>query len=125
MSVMDDIASYLQTGGAGTVGTDIFKGNMPDSPDECLAVYAYAGDVPDKSIDIERPSVQIKTRALTAGDALDLAEQALAVLHKATSQTINGVLYYYISANQSPAHLGRDEKGRYMYAVNFNIVKEL
>ena len=125
MSMMEDVADYLELAGVGTVGTNIFKGNMPDSPDQCITVYAYAGETPDLSIDIERPGLQVKSRALTAEDALDLAEHALAHLHKATSQTINGVLYYYIHALQSPIHLGRDEKGRYMYSVNYNVVKEL
>jgi len=38
---------------------------------------------------------------------------------------INGTLYYWIAAKQSPSSLGRDSKGRHLYVVNFDIMKEM
>ena len=39
MTLLTDIANRLQADGHGISGTTLFIGRMPDSPDECIAVY--------------------------------------------------------------------------------------
>lgn len=48
--LLDELASYMQTNGIGTLGTDLFAGQLPESPDACVALYEYGGLAPEHSI---------------------------------------------------------------------------
>jgi hypothetical protein len=140
MTLTTDIATHLQTDSIGTIGatTDwaIYENNMPASPDKCIAVFAYGGSPPDLSWEGEYPSVQVRVRggahevSTTTGRAVhtttyDKAYAVMKSLHETTRTTINSTVYYWIAAKHSPMSLGRDSKGRDIYVINFDVMKEL
>lgn len=125
-TLVEDIADYLDDQGLGTVQTDIFYNNMPDTPDNCLAVYAYAGQAPPTTWDAEYPSIQVKVRNTDSIDAYELAYSVFTTLHRLTNPSMTSTKdYYYIYATQSPAMMGKDANGRYEFVVNFNVIKEI
>jgi hypothetical protein len=126
----DDVAVYLQTEGLGTVGTTIFKTQLPDSPDVALVVTTYGGEAPIRTharnqidpptISYEQPRFQIKSRAMkedvmTARDRIQLAYIALS---KVKNATINGGRYQSIEPQQLPYFLRMDENRRPEYVFN-------
>lgn len=134
-----DIATHLQDDSVGTIGsTDdwgIYENSMPSSPDKCIAVFVYGGAPPDVDWDGEYPSVQVRIRGDShrTDSSTDRAVHAttyakayavMQSLHKTLRTTINGVLYYWIAAKHSPASLGRDSKGRDLFVINFDVIKE-
>ena len=44
--ILEALADKLTTASVATVGTNLFLGMMPDSPDLCVALYEYAGAPP-------------------------------------------------------------------------------
>lgn len=139
MTLTTDIATHLQDDSIGTIGSTsdwgIYENSMPSSPDKCIAVFAYGGSPPDLSWDGEYPSVQVRVRggAHRTDDATERAvhattyDKAYAVmksLHETVRTTINSTVYYWIAAKHSPMSLGRDSKGRDIYVINFDVVKE-
>lgn len=119
MPVDIDVAEYLQTLGRGTVGTDMFIGFMPDTPDDCIVVRATSGLPPNVIVDLEQPGFQITVRN-TDHDAGWLAADTIKTdLHQLTHTTLNGRLYKRIDANGSVTYISRDEKERTLWSVNF------
>ena len=125
MPLARDIASYLDSQTVWTLGTNIFVGELPDTPDACIAVYEYAGSPPDLVWEGEYPSCQVRVRAPAFEDAHNTADLIMATLHKLTYKTIDGTLYYYISAKGSPEQMGRDANKRFEFVINFAIIKGL
>ena len=135
--VLDDIADYLTSqggSGVGTLGTDLFKGFMPDTPDIAVAIYETGGLEPERAMTsaagqvvVERPRVQVVARA-QAYDyqvARTRIHNAFVLLEGMAARSINGTAYKYGSAVQSPFPMGRDSDGRVLICCNFDIVKAL
>jgi hypothetical protein len=131
--VLDDIASYLQTQGVGTVGTDLFKAMLPDTPDACVAVLEFGGDEPVDTysvtagtIKVERPALQIICRAAQDdySAARTKAESAYKQLHNLGPATLSGTVYLGVKAREAPFTLGRDSNGRWLVGFNLSVWKE-
>ena len=132
--LIDDIADVLSSGGAGTVGTTIFKGLMPDRPDACVAVYETGGLAPVHAMNplvgqavAERPRVQVVARAAQQDyeTARSKASCCFKLLDGLPGRTVNATRYLGAFAVQSPFLLGRDESGRVLLGCNFDVVQEL
>ncbi len=125
-SVPKDIAEYLEDQTIGTVGTDIFAGFMPDDPDNCIAIYQYAGNKPDLGQDLDTPGVQIVIRNSVLATALTKAKTVFDTLHEATWITSmeSGKSYYYIEATGMPMQTASDKKGLHHIIINFMVTKE-
>lgn len=131
MSVIDDFADKLTSQGVATTGTNLFKHFMPLGPDEMLGLFATGGPAPidamgaSGSLPIaERPHVQVMGRSGRPSDAMYLVQKAYRHLHNLGPVTINGVIYRHITALQGPFFLYTDETGRYIYACNFEAIRD-
>lgn len=128
--LLDDIASYLQTGGYGTVGTNLFKGEVPaGAPDTCVCVWEYPGlgDIlTSAGVAAEQPRVQVGVRYSTGyEDARKRAESIRQYLDLADT-TINSCRYLWIHPLRPPVHLPpKDAHDLPWVVVNFEVLKEL
>jgi len=88
---IDDLATYLQTQGHGTKGTDLFKGNAPDAPDN-LVVVTDSGGLPNvlnfKGADVEMVTVQVLARNKSQKLARDKLKAIQDTLHQLTSTNL-------------------------------------
>ncbi len=127
--VLDDLGVYLAAQGEGTVGTDLFLGSMPETPDTAVALIEVGGEAPIDTfgtaagtINVEKPQIQVLCRA-TQDDysaARVKAESVYKNLHGLAGSTLNGTKYLSIDAVQAPFNLGRDANGRWI--SGFNII---
>ena len=120
--LLDDIKDYLEQ--ENIEGT-IYLGQLAPSPDDCIALFEYAGETPDLHWNGEYPGLQVIARAKKYTDARSKIEQVKNVLHGVVEETINGTRYLLIHARQTPETLGKDENGRQLFVVNFRIIKEV
>lgn len=131
--VLDDLATLLATACSLTVGTTLFKGAMPATPDACLALIEYPGIGPDfvfgqAAIAQESPRLQVLCRGGRDDyeTPRDVAETAYRALAAAQPQTIASTRYQRFLPLQAPFRLGaQDENGRYVIAFNVQVDKEL
>lgn len=133
--LLDAIAAHLQTSGIGTVGTDIFKTQLPDSPDFCIGVFEYAGRPSDKAFGttvlIENARFQILVRSSRQGvtnaytTARNKAESIYTLLDGAGPITLSGTVYLYIEALQPPFFLQMDDNDRSLVVTNFEARKRV
>mgnify|MGYP001334878852 FL=1 len=122
--MLNDIGTYLQAQGVGTVETDIFLGLMPDQPDNCIALFEYAGSPPDLHWNGEYPGLQVRVRNKSYAAARTKIGEAMTALHGLHEQTLSGTRYLLIKARGSPEVLKRDNNNRVELFVNFEIIKE-
>lgn len=120
-----DIAQILQTNGIGTIGVDIFLGQLPASPDNVVVVFEYAGEPPDLHWSGEYPGLQILARNKSYDAGRQKIEQVKNILHGMAETVINSHRFLLIRANQSPFFLERDENNRAIFVCNFRIIKEV
>ena len=122
--MLREIGAYLATKSIGTVGTDIFLGLMPDQPDNCIALFEYAGSPPDLHWNGEYPGLQVRVRNKSYAAARTKIGEVMEKLHGLHEQTLSGTRYLLIKARGSPEILKRDNNNRVELFVNFEIIKE-
>ena len=122
--MLTEISAYLKGQGIGTPGTDIFLGLMPDEPDNCIALFEYAGSPPDLHWAGEYPGLQVRVRNTSYAAGREKIEEVVTELHGAHELTLNGTRYLLIKARGSPEVLKRDNNNRVELFVNFEIIKE-
>ena len=122
--MLTEIGAYLATQNVGTVGTDIFLGLMPDQPDNCIALFEYAGSPPDLHWNGEYPGLQVRVRNKSYAAARTKIGEVMEKLHGLHEQTLSGTRYLLIKARGSPEILKRDNNNRVELFVNFEIIKE-
>lgn len=122
--MLREIGAYLATKSIGTVGTDIFLGLMPDQPDNCIALFEYAGSPPDLHWNGEYPGLQVRVRNKSYAAARTKIGEAMTALHGLHEQTLSGTRYLLVKARGSPEVLKRDNSNRVELFVNFEIIKE-
>lgn len=122
MALIDDVATYLQAQGVGAVGTNIFWGQLPDSPDACIALYETGGFQPPAELPEAEPTIQIRARAASYTAAQTTIWAAFNALFPKTTDSktlaVNSRMVH-VQALQSPASIGKDQKGRAEFVVNF------
>jgi len=134
----EDIADVLSTGGMGTVASTIFIGPLRDNVDTGVAVIETGGIFPVHAFSsgpattigagvavVERPRVQVFSRAPDYATARAQAQNAFNLLDGMQDRTVNSVKYLYVEAVQSPVDLGRDKNDRQRFSVNFDVTKNV
>ena len=136
--VLDDITAYLASHGLGTVGQTIFKGLLPDQPDQVLSVLESPGAPMISGMGgqsnvsgIEQPRIQVTARAARGayGVARALAHQVYDLLDDLGPVVLvsGSARYLHIEAVQPPFALSgnpEDQNERPRVVVNFHIMKE-
>lgn len=122
-SVQEIIATYLQTGGYGTLATNLFIDFMPPLPYDCTSVTAYGGPPPVRGIGQKAPlydivRVQIKVRKAVPGDAQTAIDQIYSYLEGSTPAG----LVFVRAVNSRGLYLGKDANNLTIYSLNFEVL---
>ena len=134
MSVLTDIGTYLNAASistqALTLGTNLFLGRLPETPDTCVGVIQTAGVAPTDTFGtsfppLEPQGLQTLVRATTYATAEALAVDVMKSLASVDNQTLTSTLYLKIEAQQSPFALERDNQERLVMSCNFLVTKTL
>ena len=130
MSMVDDIAAFLQAAGHGTLATDLYKRHLPNDPDDAVCVIQGEGDMPEyiqenMDIEIEHPSLQILSRSLNPRTAETVLDGPYRELMRIRNQIIEGTRYISIRPTMTPSVVDRDDNGRFIARCDFEVRKEL
>jgi hypothetical protein len=122
--MLKEIGTYLQAQGIGTLGADLFLGLMPDQPDNCIALFEYAGSPPAMHWSGEYPGLQVRVRGTSYEAARSKIGEVINKLHGLHEQMLSGTRYLLIWAKGSVEILKRDANNRVELFVSFEIIKE-
>ena len=133
MALLTDVGTYLAAATVSTadltLGTNLFLGREPDSPDTCVTLYETGGAGPDDTFggdtapSLENPGLQVRSRAAAYSTAQSLAVDVWSLLAKVINETLTSTKYLKISPVQSPFALDRDDQDRMIFVCNFDVVK--
>lgn len=124
-SAQEAVAAYLQTGGYGTMGSNIFVDFSPPLPYNCIVVTGYQGPLPDRGVGsklpiIQRPKVQVMVRNADPATALHTTESINNYLEGTSGVLSDGVLLVFIlSVGSGAIYLGKDSNQATSYSMNF------
>ena len=126
--ILESLGDHLVTQGLGTLGTNLFLGKMPATPDYCVTIYEYEGMAPLENMgstpySIDMPRIQVVVRGArddypTARDGLQAIRVVLASI---TDTTISGTRVLRVMSLGSILPLGLDDKDRPRLAANFQV----
>jgi len=123
---IDEVAQYLEVQGIGIYSTDnnrnLFIGNLPDQPDTAVGVFDTTGGIPEIEIPLFMPSFQVIVRAAAIDVGETLVAQIRTALHNQYNLTFisNGTYVYNCNLTAQGGHIGRDDKGRDTFSLNFH-----
>lgn len=120
------IASYLDTKNVGVFDTDagrnIFVGNVPPDPDECICILGLIGEVFGESKEVatlQFPRFQVLTRSRSYESASDLKEAVRTQLHAKYGVILPDWRILRCHAEQEGGPIGKDKVGRFEFTINF------
>ncbi len=131
--VLVELQTFLAAAGLGlTADTNLFYGILPDTPDVCATINLYPGRPIEPNLGsggggvrLEYPRIQVVCRGtvdnLTAPTLL--ATQIMAALTGIVNQTLSGVFYLAVEAQQTPFPMRRDDNHRVEVACNYQVTK--
>jgi len=106
-----------------TFGTNLFVGETPTTPDQCVCILDTGGFEHEDNFVYERPTIQISARgdkgAYTATH--ELAQAVRDELHALANQTINSARYIGIWLMSDVMFVGWDDNRRPEFTANFRI----
>ncbi len=126
--LLPELGTYLQTAGIGTLGTDLFLGLLPPTPDNCVVIAEYGGMAPEHNqgtltLRYEFPRVQVLVRNTSYATGMLKARDIMGDMAAAADSTMSGVVYHSVDALQSPFFLQRDDNNRWVFACNYQVFK--
>ncbi len=137
MSIAKDIAQILHDDSVGELGVSLFISQMPEDPDNAIAVYEMSGSAYDAVSGLSSAVVSVKARDNSYEEAYSLISHANEVLSaigdEKYSSTCAGVgfdhdndseddvIYLRVAPNSEPYPAGRDSKERVEFAQSFSV----
>ena len=120
--VLHDVAVTIQGDGFGTLGVDLFEGELPDTPDLCVALLDAGGGGPqltlgDKAL-WDETIVQVLIRAAAQNTARTRAEVIYQAFLDRYSVTLNGTGYLCAVPIAPVSLVDRDAEDRPLFAIN-------
>ena len=106
-------------------GTDIFMDILPDSPDNCVAVREYAGEVSfinntaNRSIQItvrNTSYITCRTKIIALYDSVYAPESDVRIIDFTASR------WGIVTPRQYPFSLNKDDRKRFIFVFNMGIV---
>lgn len=129
MTMLVELGEWLEDQAVGTVGTNLFLGRLPDTPDAATALFEYAGAAPfhtmGPTVVWERPRLQVLCRAADYATARSQAETIYQLLDVVAETTIESVRYHQIEALQSPFLVQRDANDRPVIGCNYEVWRDV
>jgi hypothetical protein len=118
MALLNDISSLI------TTETYKYIGDMPDTPNNLICLFLTGGYDPEMDLSknaITRPTLQVRVRDTSYSSGVARCEAIQTLLRGVTNTEINGNYYIEILQQSDILSLGKDDKNRSNFTINFKI----
>jgi hypothetical protein len=124
VDIKDILASYNSLGL--TFKTNLFVAHEPATPDDCVTVYDSSSSMAralDKDNKVYHSSIQIRVRDYNYLEGWEAMNDIREYLDAKVGTKQGGTTYVSIRATSDPQFLMRDENGRFVFFINFEIIR--
>lgn len=122
MTLLEELATYLQTNGAGTLATDLFISYAPPDVCPCVVLIDTGGMTPSVDLPTKEPTFQVFIRSTGYEAGKTKLDTIRTLLHQKRNTTLTTTFYYYIYALAEGGHIGRNEAGQDEFSINFKML---
>jgi len=124
VDIKDILAGYSSLGLV--FGTNLFVASEPALPNDCVTVYDTSGSMaraldPDNKLYFS--SIQVRVRDHDYREGWDKINDIREYLDAKVGTKQGGTTYIMIRATSDPQFLERDENERYVFFINFEIIR--
>ena len=119
-----DIKSIITASTSFEFGKDLFIGQEPEEPDNCLTIYDTGGGEQNAKLALDESTIQIRARHHMYMNAYEWLEDMRILLEGRAGQVIAGAKYIGYWAMSAPMFIERDMKHRALWTINFRITRQ-
>lgn len=129
MGLIEEVGTFLDSQSTRfALGTNLYLNYLPDEPNTAAAIFETPGGAPNYVFEGDLPAwenarVQVVCRSTSSTRARANMQDAWVQLQEVANETLSSRSWMRISAAQSPFLLRRDERGRPVFAANFDCVR--
>lgn len=120
--IITDLAQYLEDNNIGTVGTDLYVGELPLDKNNCIALVYSPSPEPDKSIPYYDQTIDIWARFSSYEDGYNMLQTVFDLIHRAENYQMGGWHIYLSYANGLINDNGRDVERRHLFQLTLTFV---
>jgi hypothetical protein len=121
-----DIKDMLENSNSGlglVFTTNMFLASLPSTPHNAVCIYDTGG-MPQGQYAFEKPNIQIRIRNIDYAIGYALCRDIKYYLHQKRNNEIwNSTRYISIETRSDILFLGQDEKNRYEWTINFQVMR--
>lgn len=118
--ILEEICKQIELNEIAVYGEDLFIGDLPNKPANCLGVIAVPSPTPDKSIPVYEQTVDVWSRSKKSETAYSQLEQIKDLFHQQANYTIGDYHVYLSSALGLIDDNDRDSEERKLYKLTLS-----
>jgi len=124
--LLEDIGGYLEQNGIGVLGTDIFLGQLPPSPDNVVVLYPTGGFAQDLPLPDVKMTAQVLVRDKSYQAGYERIWRIFNLLDGGERRFLQAPSgrKMVAQAMQPPFFLQRDENNRFIFVFNVAVWTE-
>lgn len=123
MSWLEDIGTYLQSNGVGTVGSDIFYSVFDSTSKNCILLIKQTGQSTKTTLRkdsiLKRPELGVRVKNEDDVTADELAESIENLLDITYNKVIGSTRFKSIRAIAPHFFVSQDDNENFIYSINF------
>lgn len=120
--ILKDIAEKLEDEGIGTVGTDVFIGELPKNVENGIMLVSSLSSEQDKYVDIREAYIDIWVRNKSSEDAIAKLESIIDVLQRSANWQGDSNFVYFGSMMSDVEDLDRDIQDRKLLRLSMRFI---
>lgn len=120
--ILEDLGTFLQTNGLGTLATDIFLGELPLNVDNCVSISYAISPSPNKTLDVYEQDIDFWSRNKDPATAYQKLLDIQNLIHRAGNYTMGGFHIYFSNSLGSIDDNDRDVERRKLYKLGIRFI---
>jgi hypothetical protein len=121
--MIENLADYLESEGVGTVGTDIFIGELPIDKNDCISLIYMPSPEPNKSVPYYSQTVDIRGRFSKFDRGYSKMKEIFDILHR--KENYNDISGYHVYLSYAIGPIidnDRDAQRRHLFQLSLIFV---
>jgi hypothetical protein len=120
--ILEKLADYLDDNAVGTLGTDIFLGELPLDKSDIISLVYVQSPEPDKSVPYYTQLIDVWARYSKFDDGYGKLQEIFDLLHRSENYQIEGYHIYLSYASGMIQDLDRDAERRHLFRLTLGFV---